>query len=368
MQFNQKFSRRRFVQLTIASSTVVGLGYATKTLAQQSKKETPTIAETSALTTVLLGVLPVYPANTNQPKIDTTDNSQLIVSTDSSDGTEEFAASATATSTVSSTAAVKPARELVLKSIDLTTDLTTNTQRAVTSTGISLDGDNEARSSTGIILNENADALQPYKKVSGLASLSNGKIVVATNPTNVNKKGNPTRITVSQSGSIKTLEVLGLKKQDVLESLAGTNTDQLFGLVVSLKDKGDARLVAIDINTGQIDYTEKVKLPGNERFSTLTQCSDSIMYTTSTARSGVTTLVQLDLNQKKPVPLAQLSLDGKPWISGLKSLACSGASQLFALGSGRYETRNSLFLIDAKTGKMTRLREFDAVRAAFKRE
>ena len=354
MQFNQKLSRRRFVQLTIASSTVVGLGYATKTLAQQTNKKTPTLAETGALTTVLLGVLPGYPANTNQPKIDTTDNSQLIVSTDSSDGTEEFAASATATSTVSSTAAVKPAPELVLKSIDLTTDLTTNTQRAATS--------------TGIILNENADGLQPYKKVSGLASLSNGKIVVATNPTNVNKKGNPTRITVSQSGSIKTLEVLGLKKQDVLESLAGTNTDQLFGLVVSLKNKGDARLVAIDINTGQIDYTEKVKLPGNERFSTLTQCSDSIMYTTSTAGSGVTTLVQLDLNQKKPVPLAQLSLDGKPWISGVRSLACSGAGQLFALGTGRYETRNSLFLIDTKTGKMTRLREFDAVRAAFKRE
>lgn len=354
MQFNHKLSRRRFFQLTIASSTVVGLGYATRTLAQQSKKETPTLAETGALTTVLFGVLPGYPANTNQPKIDTTDNSQLIVSTDSSDGTEEFAASATASSTVSSTAAVKPARELVLKSIDLNTDLTTNTERPATSTGITL--------------NENADGLQPYKKVSSLASLSNGKIVVATNPTNVNKKGNPTRITVSQSGSVKTLEVLGLKKQDVLESLAGTNTNQLFGLVVKVNGKGDARLVAIDINTGEVDYTEKVKLPGNQRFSTLTQCSDSIMYTTTTASSGVTSLVELDLNQKKPVPLAQLSLDGKPWISGLRSLACSGAGQLFALGSGRYETVNSLFLIDTKTGKMTKLREFDAVRAAFRRE
>ena len=172
-----------------------------------------------------------------------------------------------------------------MNSLDLTTGLTSASSSTSTSIGLSLNGD--------------VSSLQPYKQVSGLAALSGGKIVVATNPIDVNQKGNPTRITVTQGNSIKTLDVSGLKKQDMLASLAGTNTDQLFGLVVDSSGKSKARLVAIDINTGQIDYTEKLKLPENERFATLTQCSDGTMYTTSVAQSGLTSLVQLDLSQKK---------------------------------------------------------------------
>ncbi len=343
MQFNQRLTRRRFGQLTIASSALVGLGYfATRVSAQ-----------TNTLSTVLVGVFPVYPNATNQPEVVAKDNSQLINPNDSGDGTEAFTATATAAPTVGSTATDKPNRELVANTLDLTADLTTASQKEPIS--------------TGIYLVEDAATLQPYKQISGLAYLSGGKLVVATNPIEVSKKNNPTRLTVAQGNSIKTLEVSGLKKQDKLESLTGTNSNQLLGLVVKSSGKGDARLVAIDVNTGQIDYTEKVKLPGNERFAALTQCSDGTMYTTSIAPSGLTTLVQLDLNQKKPVPLAQLTLDGNPWISGLRSLACSGAGQIFALGSGRYETVNSLFVIDAKTGKMTRLRDFQAVRIAFVR-
>lgn len=354
MQFNHKFSRRRFAQLTIASSTLVGLGYfAQRTIAQTTDATTPVISATGTLTTVIFGVLPAYPNATNQPQVVANDKSSLINSTDSGDGTEAFTAKATATSAVGSTVTVKPARELVVNSLDLTTDLTKVSQSKPTSIGISLNGD--------------VASLQPYKQVSGLAALSGGKFVVATNPIDVQKKGNPTRITVSQGDSTRTLDISGLNKQDRLESLAGTNSDQLFGLVVTSNGKRNARLVAININTGVVDYTERVLLPGNERFATLTQCSDGTMYTTSVASSGLTTLVQLDLNQKKPVSLAQLSLDGNPWISGLKSLACSGAGQIYALGSGRYEIINSLFLIDPKTGKMTRLREFQAVKMTFMR-
>jgi hypothetical protein len=345
MQFDRKLTRRRFGQLTIATSTVLGVGYfATRATAQ-----------TNTLTTVLIGVLPAYPNAPNQPEIVTdngNDSGQLIDVTDSGDGTEAFTATATANYTVGSTAIAKPARELVVNSLDLNADLSTV-------------GNSELRS-TGISLEENA-SLQPYKQVSGLASLSGGILAIATNPIDVQKKNNPTRITVTQGSSVKTLEVLGLKKQDMLESLTGTNNDQLFGLVVKSNGKGDARLVEIDINTGQIDYTEKVKLPGNERFSTLSQCSDGTMYTTSVAQSGLTTLVQLDLNQKKPIALAKLSLDGNPWISGLRSLACSDAGQIFALGGGRYEILNSLLLVDAKTGNISRLREFQAVSIAFVR-
>lgn len=344
MQFNRALTRRRFGQLTIASSTLVMLGYFT----------TRTLAQTKASGTVLVGVLPAYPNDTSQPKIDTNNNSQLIDPTDSGDGTEAFTATATATPTVGRTATVKPGRELVVNRLDFDTDLVTGTLT-------------QGTTSTGIILAGNTNTLLPYEQISGLASLSDNRLVLATNPINVEKKDNPTRITVIQGNSVKTLEVSGLKKQDRVESLAEANNNQLLGLVVKSSGKGDARLVAIDINTGQIDYTEKVKLPGNQRFSTLTQCSDGTMYTTSVAKSGETTLVRLDINQKKPVALAQLNLNGKPWVSGLKSLACSSANQLFALGSGRYETVTSLFLVDPRTGKMTRLREFQAVRIAFAR-
>lgn len=345
MQFNRALTRRRFGQLTIASSTLVMLGYFT----------TRTLAQTKASSTVLVGVLPAYPNDTSQSKIDTNNSSQLIDPTDSGDGTEAFTATATATPTVGTTAIFKPGRELVVNRLDFNlTDFVTGAQTQVPI-------------STGIILAGDTNTLLPYAQISGLAALNDDRLVLATNPINVEKKDNPTRITVIEGNSVKTLETSGLRKQDRLESLAAANNNQLLGLVVKSNGKGDARLVAIDINTGQIDYTEKVKLPGNQRFSTLSQCSDGTMYTTSIAKSGETTLVRLDVNQKKPVALAQLTFEGSPWVSGLKSLACSDANELFALGSRRYETVNYLFRIDPKKGEMIRLREFPAVSIAFAR-
>ncbi len=82
---------------------------------------------------------------------------------------------------------------------------------------------------------------------------------------------------------------------------------------------------------------------------------------------GDTTLVQLDSNQKKPIRLAQLKVDGKEWNNGLQSLVCSATDQLLALGAMRYETPNAVYSVDKNSGNMTRLQDFDVAQIAIAR-
>ncbi|MEH1903374.1 MAG: hypothetical protein V7L04_18660 [Nostoc sp.] len=216
-----------------------------------------------------------------------------------------------------------------------------------------------------------ADHLTPLvdsdEILSGFTSLSDGTLVVAVTPVSTTKKqATPTRITFLGT-PVKTLIVSGLKKNQQLGSLLGTNDGRLIGLVGKKNGTPPIRLVDINLQTGEISLITKVKFPEDERVSNLAECPDGKLYTSLVGFDGSTTLVQLDSNQKNPIKLGQLKVNGEAWNNGLQSLVCSATGQLLAFGGMRYQTPNAVYSIDKNSGNMTRLQDFDAAQITLAR-
>ncbi|MEH2379652.1 MAG: hypothetical protein V7K27_12335 [Nostoc sp.] len=203
--------------------------------------------------------------------------------------------------------------------------------------------------------------------LSGFTSLSDGTLVVAVTPISTNSiQAAPTRITFL-STPVKTLIISGLNQDQELGSLLGTNDGRLIGLVGKKNGTPPIRLVDINVQTGEISSISKIQFPSDERASNLAQCPDGKLYTSLLGFDGSTTLVQLDSNQKNPIRLAQLKLNGQAWNNGLQSLVCSATGQLMAFGAMRYQTPNVVYSIDKNTGNMTRLQDFDATQITLAR-
>lgn len=209
-----------------------------------------------------------------------------------------------------------------------------------------------------------AASLESGEEISGLAVLTDGSIVVAITPSSTSDQGrNPTRLVLL--GTPPRSVNVRLSPQEALDSLLVLNDGLLVSLVVSKAGTPGGRLVTVDPQNGQISTI--FELPTDQRFSNLAQCPDGTIYTTTVARDGATSLVQLNLGQNQVIPGAQLRFNNQVWNNGLNSLVCSSAGQLFALGNLWHETTQHLYLIDAKTGNMTRLQPSDAAEITISR-
>ncbi|MEH2230207.1 MAG: hypothetical protein V7K71_11275 [Nostoc sp.] len=302
---NYKVSRRRFGQLALAGTVVSGLSYLTK----------KALAETPSLNIVGIGSSPIV--DTDQTAITEVNTTELVENT--------------ALNSVSTD--IKPVG-LVLQSL-----MTGKAQ---------------------VLTDKTTPLLEPNEILSGFTSLSDGTLVVAITPVALSRRqATPTRITFLGT-PIKTLIVSGLKPNQQLGSLLGTNDGRLIGLVGKKNGTPPIRLVDINLQTGEISSISKVKFLDDERVSNLAECPDGILYTSIVGAYGETTLVQLDPNQKKPIRLGQLKVNGQAWNNGLQSLVCSTTGQLLAFGAMRYETPNAVFIVDKNSGNMTRLQDFDA--------
>ncbi|MEH2209757.1 hypothetical protein [Nostoc sp.] len=301
---NYKVSRRRFGQLALAGTLVSGLSYLTK----------KALAETPSLNIVGIGSSPIV--TTDQRVITEVNTTELVENT--------------ALNSVSTD--IKPVG-LVLQSL-----MTGKAQ---------------------VLTDKSTPLLEPNEILSGFTSLSDGTLVVAITPVAISRRqATPTRITFLGT-PVKTLIVSGLKPNQQLGSLLGTNDGRLIGLVGKKNGTPPIRLVDINLQTGEISSISKVKFLDDERVSNLAECPDGILYTSIVGAYGETTLVQLDPNQKKPIRLGQLKVNGQAWNNGLQSLVCSTTGQLLAFGAMRYETPNAVFIVDKNSGNMTRLQDFD---------
>ncbi|MEH2323109.1 MAG: hypothetical protein V7K32_05965 [Nostoc sp.] len=210
--------------------------------------------------------------------------------------------------------------------------------------------------------------VETNETLSGFSCLSDGTLVVAATPIITgSKQGTQTRITFLGT-PVKTLIISGLKQNQQLGSLLGTIDGRLIGLVGKKNGTPPIRLVDINVQTGEITSISKIKFPTDQRVSNLAQSQDGTLYTSLVGLNGDTTLVQLDSNQKSPIRLAQLKLNGKAWNNGLQSLVFSPTGQLLAFGAMRYETPNAVYSIDKKSGNMTRVQDFDAAQITLARE
>ncbi|MDZ7969739.1 MAG: hypothetical protein RM368_33150 [Nostoc sp. DedSLP03] len=301
---NYKLSRRRFGQLALAGTVVSGLSYLTK----------KALAETPTVNIVGIGSSPIV--TIDQTAITEVNTTELVENT--------------ALNSVSTD--IKPVG-LVLQSL-----MTGKAQ---------------------VLTDKSTPLLEPNEILSGFTSLSDGTLVVAITPVALSRRqATPTRITFLGT-PVRTLIVSGLKPNQQLGSLLGTNDGRLIGLVGKKNGTPPIRLVDINLQTGEISSISKVKFLDDERISNLAESPDGILYSSVVGAYGETTLVQLDPNQKKPIRLGQLKVNGQAWNNGLQSLVCSTTGQLLAFGAMRYETPNAVFIVDKNSGNMTRLQDFD---------
>nr|WP_322708703.1 hypothetical protein [Nostoc sp. ChiSLP03a]MDZ8209812.1 hypothetical protein [Nostoc sp. ChiSLP03a] len=301
---NYKLSRRRFGQLALAGTVVSGLSYLTK----------KALAETPSVNIVGIGSSPIV--TIDQTAITEVNTTELVENT--------------ALNSVSTD--IKPVG-LVLQSL-----MTGKAQ---------------------VLTDKSTPLLEPNEILSGFTSLSDGTLVVAITPVALSRRqATPTRITFLGT-PVRTLIVSGLKPNQQLGSLLGTNDGRLLGLVGKKNGTPPIRLVDINLQTGEISSISKVKFLDDERISNLAESPDGILYSSVVGAYGETTLVQLDPNQKKPIRLGQLKVNGQAWNNGLQSLVCSTTGQLLAFGAMRYETPNAVFIVDKNSGNMTRLQDFD---------
>lgn len=216
-----------------------------------------------------------------------------------------------------------------------------------------------------LVSNQSTPVLEPRQRLTGLSYLSDGTLILSSNCTTTEgNKPKCSTIKFLKGNSSKKLTVSGLAPDQTVESFVVTNDGSLLALVCKSNGAPPYRLANIDRNTGQISFLN-ITLPEYQRFGTLAPCRDGKIYATSIGRLGETSLVKLDLKQGALSNLAQLNFSGKVWDNGLRSLACSPAGQLFALGAPRYETTNSLYVVEPLTGAMTLLREFEVNNITF---
>ncbi|MBN3945904.1 MAG: hypothetical protein V7K14_16085 [Nostoc sp.] len=308
---NYKLSRRKFGQLALAGTIVSGLSYQTN----------KAFGQTPNLKIIGIGSSPIISSDqTDSPEVNTTELNSITPKNVATD--------------------VKPVG-LVLQS------LTTGKAQ--------------------ILVNKSTPLVESNETLSGFTSLSDGTLVVAITPVSTSRKeATPTRITFL-STPVKTLIVSGLEQNQQLGSLLGTNDGRLIGLVGKNNGTPPIRLVDINLQTGEISFINKVKFPEDERVSNLAECPDGKLYTSLVESDGDTFLVQLDSNQKNPIRLGQLQVNGQAWNNGLQSLVCSGTGQLLAFGALRYQTPNTVYSVDKNSGNMTRLEDFDATQIALAR-
>lgn len=308
---NYKLSRRKFGQLALAGTIVSGLSYQTN----------KAFGQTPNLKIIGIGSSPIISSDQrDSPEVNTTELNSITPKNVATD--------------------VKPVG-LVLQS------LTTGKAQ--------------------ILVNKSTPLVESNETLSGFTSLSDGTLVVAITPVSTSRKeATPTRITFL-STPVKTLIVSGLEQNQQLGSLLGTNDGRLIGLVGKNNGTPPIRLVDINLQTGEISFINKVKFPEDERVSNLAECPDGKLYTSLVESDGDTFLVQLDSNQKNPIRLGQLQVNGQAWNNGLQSLVCSGTGQLLAFGALRYQTPNTVYSVDKNSGNMTRLEDFDATQIALAR-
>ena len=314
---NQRMTRRRFGQLVIGGSTAVGLGY----LAKNTFAQTPNL--------ILLGVRSgrITADNTAIPEINSSEVDYIA----------EYI----------NTASIPVG--LVMQSLDIKTGLVVN----LPCPQLLADG------CTSIISSN--------EEVSNLTALADGTLVLAITPVIGSKnETEPTRLIVL-GDSAQVVPLSGLQKQEKLESFVATHDGRLLGMVMRKNGRPPARLVDINLQTGKITANSRVELPSDQRFITLTQCPDGTFYTTNVANDGSSNLVQLDLEQKKSLMLAKLSLKSGVLNNGLQSLVCSPGGQLLAFGASRYETINNLYTVNAHTGAVSLLKQFDVTKVVLAR-
>jgi hypothetical protein len=206
--------------------------------------------------------------------------------------------------------------------------------------------------------------LRSNELVTGCALLSDGTLIAAITPVSGSRnEQDATRLTQFRSPPTS-IAVSGLRRDEQLGDLLATADGRLLGLVSKRDGRGPTTLVSVDTRTGRLSVVDSAMFAGYWRVNTLAESPQGVLHATGVTPKGETHLLQLGAGRAANAVLTPLSVDGAVWNNGLQSLVYSNAGQLIAFGAMRYDALNRVYAVDARTGAMTRLFDFDVARVA----
>ncbi len=232
----------------------------------------------------------------------------------------------------------------------------------------------DARSETA----NKASYTEPSERLTAFTPLTNGSFVIVSVAST--RTGNFNRIILIDSKSAKpqkALKASGFSRiNGTIESLVAIKQNKFLGVVSLNEGTPPFDLLNFDLDSAKLNSSDELPLlPGNLRFSNLTQAPDGTIYATILSPQRSTTLAQLDLENKaiatgrgKIIRVSELKYNNKPLENDLLSLAVNKSGQVFALANPTSEKINSLFAVDVKSGEMKLLRKFAADKIAFARD
>lgn len=211
-------------------------------------------------------------------------------------------------------------------------------------------------------------SLLSNERISSFTVLLDGTLVVVTAPVTTLQLNNPSRL-ISLSPSI-TLPTLQLDLPSTVESLCATNDGKLLSIISLNQGVPPFYLAEIDLETGSVNsLNDQLALPGNARFSNLTESPDSLRYAGYLApgQSSTTAIVQLDLNARSFTTQSQLSYASRPLSNDILGQAYSPSNDgSFVLANPTYQDSNSLFWVNLN-GVMQLITAFAVDKIAFAR-
>jgi hypothetical protein len=261
---------------------------------------------------------------------------------------------------------------ITLVSLDLTTGNENSTTDIPSTSVDNKDSKTEA--------NSKAIYHQPNERITGLTSLSDGTLVLAS--VGQDQKGNYSKLLLTDPkspGKTKSKKITGFKKNNnTIEGVLATQDDTIIAIVSETGGTPPFYLVLIDPTNGKLSSGSKLALPDLQpdiRFSNPALAPDGTIYATVLEREGSTTLVQLD-PQKKSILTGQLSINKLAKLNyqnefvpnDLLSLTFSPSGQLVALAKLKKDSTNSVLSVNPKTGEMTFLSKASVDKVTFPRK
>jgi hypothetical protein len=218
---------------------------------------------------------------------------------------------------------------------------------------------------------------EPNERITGLTALSNGTFVIVI--TALTKHGNYSKLLFFDNQSSKSKKISGFKKSNcTIENLLATKDDKLIGIVSLNGGTPPFEMIIINPKNGKVSSGSDLCLPEllpDRRFSNLALSPDGKIYATTLAREGITTLVQLDLDNRSMitgkgniVTLSPLMSDEQPLQNDLLSLTFSPTGEVYALANPKNEGTNSLFSVDIETGEMRPMSKVAVDKITFSRK
>jgi hypothetical protein len=157
----------------------------------------------------------------------------------------------------------------------------------------------------------------------------------------------------------------GLRSLEAISSLVAAPSGTSLGLVGHYTDTPPFSVATMTVSPAAITVTKTVPLDPVTRYANLTQCPDGTYYATAMGPQFDTRLAQIESQGAKVTLLAELTFHGDGLANDVWDLACGPSGQLYAVADPEYKRTNSLFAVDAKTGVLTFVTEYDVTRMVF---